>query len=81
MSDLIQNSDLPARRFFAITPHNTNDLPGVVRGLILAVGGVVVVLDEGDNEHTLTLPAGLAPIIVKRVKATGTTATGITGLI
>lgn len=78
--DRAQNSNLPARSFFTIDPDNDTDLPGPVRGLILAVGGDVVVLDEAGEEHTLTLPAGVAPIVVTRVKLTGTTATGITGL-
>lgn len=76
-----QNSDLPASRFFAITPHDSNDLAVTTRALIVSVGGTLKVNDENGTTHALTVPAGVIPIRVTRVFSTDTAATGITGLV
>ncbi|NUH66495.1 hypothetical protein HTT03_14515 [Sulfitobacter sp. S0837] len=68
---------------FDISPHDGADLVQMTRGVMVASGGdLAVILRNGD---ALTLP-GLAPgviypIRVSRVLSTGTTATGIKGLI
>lgn len=68
---------------FDVIADDAADLPSVTRALMVAeAGDVAVVLKNGE---TLTLP-GLAPgviypIRVSRVLATGTTATGLKGLI
>lgn len=67
--------------YFPITPNDGTDLPVEIRGLIVAVGGNVS-LDRLDGTNvTLTLPAGYFPLQAQRVRATGTTATGLTGLV
>lgn len=76
-----QNSDLPAERFFAITPHDANDLSVTTRALMVAVGGTLKVNDSNGVTHALTVPAGVLPIRVTRVFSTDTEATGITGLV
>jgi hypothetical protein len=74
----------PARSAVAITPDDNTDLArGATRGLYIGGGGDVTVI-MADDSAAVTL-AGLVagvvhPLRVKRVKATGTTATGIVGL-
>ena len=73
----------PVMGGFDITPDDGADLPKVTRGLMVATAGdVAVKFKSGD---TLTLP-GLTPGVVyplrvARVMATGTTATGLKGLV
>jgi len=76
-----QNSNFPASRFFDITPNDSTDLAVTTRALMVAVGGTLKVHDDQGNAHSLTVPAGVLPIRVSRVWATGTDATGITGLV
>ncbi len=68
---------------FDITPDDANDLSSMTRALMVTGSGDLgVVLKDGD---TLVLP-GLTPGVIYplrivRVLATGTTATGIKGLV
>lgn len=68
---------------FDIVPDDAADLPAVTRAFMVTTGGAVAVqLLSGD---TLTLP-GLTPGVVYpfrvvRVLASGTTATGLRGLV
>ena len=68
---------------FDITPDDANDLASITRALMVTGSGDLgVVLKDGD---TLVLP-GLTPGVIYplrivRVLATGTTATGIKGLV
>ena len=72
----------------AVTPDDANDLPnGVGVGLYCTVGGTVAVnlhdnlAGAGSSVAALTLLAGtIYPIAISRIKATGTTATGIFAL-
>ena len=67
---------------FAITPSDTVDLPGATTGgIYVAVGGTLTVTFVSGAVATLTVPAGLAPIVATRVWSTGTAATGLSGLI
>lgn len=65
-----------------MTPHDTDELAIVPRALIAAVGGSVSVefVRGGTGVFALTagVPLDIAPSIVL---ATGTTATGIKGLL
>ena len=66
-----------------VTPSDAADLPQMTRGVMVAsAGDLAVVLKSGD---AVTLPAlspgVLYPIRIARVLATGTTATGIKGLV
>jgi hypothetical protein len=67
---------------FDIAPDDASDLTTLPRALMVTGGGdIAVVLKDGTS---LTLP-GLAvgviyPLRVRRISATGTTATGIKGL-
>lgn len=72
----------PARNAFAITPHNTNELAFVARGIYVGGAGDIAVTTANGHEVTLVaVPAGsVLPIVVRIVKATGTTATNLVGL-
>jgi len=74
--------DSPARNAFSVTPHDTNDLPNVTRGIYVGVTGDLKVKTEGLDVVTFTnLAAGMIhPIMCQMVFATGTTATGIVGV-
>lgn len=67
---------------YAVTPSDSTDLPSVAYGLYIGTGGTlkVDVANEGQGEQTVAFAAvavGLLPLKVRRVWATGTTATGI----
>jgi len=86
MADKFQNQsdnvDLQARKLLAITPNNDNDLVDVPKALYIGVGGTLAVIAvDNTTSVSLTVQAGaLLPIRVKRVLASGTSATGIVGL-
>jgi hypothetical protein len=71
-----------ARRVRAVTPDNDNDLAtGVCKALLIGVAGTVSVIAADDTDAvTLTVEAGVLPVRVRRVRATGTTATSIVAL-
>ncbi|TMV05598.1 hypothetical protein FGK63_16275 [Ruegeria sediminis] len=73
----------PAVGGFDIVPDDGTDLPALPRALMVTVGGDVAV--QFRDGATLTLP-GLTPGVIYplrpvRVLATGTTATGLKGLV
>lgn len=77
--------DDPARGGIAVTPNDTTDLVRSSRAIWVGAGGDVTVemvrqLDKA-NPVTLTIPGvlggSLLPIRVRKVLATGTTASGI----
>lgn len=79
------NSDLtiPAANGFAITPSNSADLPHTIRALYIGAAGDVMVdfVTSGTNVLIKGCTAGtVLPFQVKRVYATGTTATNLLGL-
>lgn len=68
---------------FAITPHATTEIAQVTRGLMVTVAGDVAVTTVDGSAITLPglVPGVIYPIRVKIVKVSGTTATGIIGLV
>lgn len=70
----------PADNIAPVTPNDGTDLTAVTRALIVSVGGTLKVSLRDGSAVTVTVPAGVLPIRVARVWATGTTATGITAL-
>ena len=70
----------PADKIAPVTPADGADLSNVTRALIVAVGGALKVNLRDGTSVTITVPAGVLPISVARVWATGTTATGITAI-
>ncbi|GGL77403.1 spike base protein, RCAP_Rcc01079 family [Wenxinia marina] len=86
MSDRYENHatglESPAIRIVAITPDDGADLGEAVRGLNVAGAGSVRIRTVGGSEGTIFVAAGAAfPVRVARVYASGTTASGIVGLI
>jgi hypothetical protein len=76
----------PAERSFAITPHDTNELPYITRGIYVGATGDIAVGLVGDQAGTTVVlkavPTGtVLPVCAKLVKSTGTTATLLIGLI
>lgn len=77
-------SDLtwPATKAAAVTPSDGTDLTSIPRALYVGVSGDVSVdmEESGDAIVFKAVPVGILPIRVKRVRATGTTATNILAL-
>lgn len=67
---------------FTIVPSDTVDCPQCPVELYVGVSGDVTILTQYDEVVTFkAVPAGaVLPIIIKRVKSTGTTATNMVGL-
>lgn len=72
--------DSTSAEYDAITPNDGADLAKVTRGLIIQTGGAVKVTRPDGVAVTLSLPAGQLSLRIARLWATGTTATGFTGL-
>lgn len=73
----------PARRGFAVTPHDTNELTAFTRAVWVGGAGNLSVILAGDTAAiTITgVPAGtLLPLCCKIIRSTSTTATNIVGL-
>jgi len=72
----------PPSRGVTVTPNDGSDLAFSIRGLMVSTAGDVALVTTGGD--TVTLPA-LQPgvqyaVLATRVRATGTSATGIVGL-
>jgi hypothetical protein len=66
----------------AVTPSDTVDLARVTKGLWVGTAGTLAaVMQNNQMPVSFTCPAGAwMPIVVRRINATGTTATGIIAL-
>lgn len=86
MSDAFANrtrspSD-PAVSVFAITPDDSADLPMVTTALSVRAPGLVqVTTQDGSTGAVMVHPGRPFPIRATKVWLSGTTATGITGLV
>lgn len=69
------------RNVSAITPSDSANLPGTIRAFTVGASGTVTVdTIGGTNNVTLTCVAGWTyELLVTKVYATGTSATGING--
>jgi hypothetical protein len=72
----------PATALSAVVPSDDADLPdGTTRAIHVGTAGTVTVMDTTGNVVTLTsLESQYHPVSVRRVLATGTTATGIVAM-
>lgn len=77
----LQTDMSPSEAPFSITPNDGVDLTITPRAVIIASAGTMKVTKLDGTTDTLTLPAGIFPMRVRRIWATGTTATGISGLV
>lgn len=77
MSHLGDNLGAPARQPYAITPHDTNPLPVVPKGIYVGTGGDVVlrgVAGTADVTYRNLGDGSYINVRAKFVRATGTTA-------
>ena len=72
----------PADYLFGITPHDSNELAYLTRGIYVGSGGDVAIIDKHGNTVTFVgVPTGLIlPVRANIVKSTGTTASSLVGL-
>lgn len=72
-----------ARKGFAITPDDNNDLPEVIEAIYVGGTGNIEIICEQDSSSVtlLAVPVGLSVqgIRIKRVRAAGTAATNLIG--
>ena len=87
MADVSENTryqdavDAPARRWAAVTPHDSTNLTELPKALFIGGAGNLVAVGEDDATATFAVTAGqILPIRCKRVNSTSTTATGIVAL-
>ena len=74
------DGDFSARRWRTIAPSDTANIEPRPFGVWIDNAGDLVAVDEDGNEATFKVPAGtLLPISPVRIKATGTSASGIKG--
>lgn len=72
----------PASDIQPVTPNDSTDLPGVAIALYVETGGALAIVTVAGQERTVELPDfALLPVGVRRVAATGTTASGIHALV
>jgi len=74
----------PAADCFAITPSDTQDLPKATKAIYVGTGGDIVLRPlNGDQDIVLanTIGGSIIDIRVRAIRATGTTALDIVGLI
>jgi hypothetical protein len=73
----------PATAAFTITPSDTLDLPEVTRAVYIGASGALAVRMSSGQTITFSgvIGGSTLPIRIDRVLATGTTATGVVGLV
>jgi len=74
----------PARHCFAITPHNSNELAEVTRSIYVGSTGDVVLRAVGSAADVtfVAVPAGaFLDVRASHIRATGTTAASLVGLV
>jgi hypothetical protein len=77
-NDHIPGLESPASHALAVSPSDTEDLPVAGRAVNAATAGSLRVSTVNGDIATITIAAGIAfPIRVKRIWASGTTATGL----
>jgi hypothetical protein len=74
-------ANLPAMNAAAVTTSDTVDLANVTKAIYVGVSGdVAVIMANGQTVTLKAAPVGYLAIRIRRVKATGTTATNIVAL-
>lgn len=80
---MANGADSPATHGFPIVPNDSTDLQEITRAIYVGAPGTVVLVLLSGAELTLAgIAAGtILPLRVRRVKATGTTASSVIGLL
>ena len=75
--------DAPASHGFAITPHDSNELAETTRALYVGTAGSVALVMASGAALSLVNVAGgtILPLRVRAVRATGTCAGALVGLL
>lgn len=86
MSDFFENHqpglESPAAGLAVITPNDAADLAVATRGVNVTTSGLLYVTTVNGDSGDIYVAAGTVfPIRARRIWATGTTATGIRGLV
>ena len=69
-----------AQGALVVTPHNTTALTQRIRALTISVAGTLSLIGwDGVTYTTDSLPSGTYSLFATHIRATGTTATGLTG--
>lgn len=78
-----RNVTMSAIGAYAVTTSDSVDLTQPCRSVTINAGGTLSFVSsvDGATYTTATLPAGSYPLMATRIRATGTTATGITAWI
>ena len=74
----------PAIAALSITPSDSSDLPVAVRAVTIGGSGGSLCFDssrDGSSSTTAWLPPGTYPLCARRIRASGTTATLLTGWV
>ncbi len=72
----------PATDIQAVTPSDTDDLPMIAIALYVETGGTVSFVTASGHARQVAVPDfTILPVGVRKVDATGTTATGIHALV
>lgn len=80
--DHSQSLTSPGFDFYEITPHDTAEIDPRPRAIRVNLGGDIVAVNAAGDEVAFTLVSGeVLDIRFRRIKATGTTASGIVGII
>ena len=81
--DAMSGLNSPICGGFDITPDDGADIPTTTRAIMVSAGGDVAAVMKDGSSFTLPglTPGVIYPVRVVRVMATGTTATGVKGLI
>ena len=82
-SEWTASLDGPAVHGFAITPNDGTNIAEITRALYVGTGGAVSLVLASGAEIVLSGVQGgtLLPLRVQRIKATGTTAAALVGLV
>ncbi len=72
----------PATDIIPVTPSDSTNLPAVCVALYIEAGGDLVIVTQAGAMRTVAVAdQSMLPVGVRRVQATGTTATGIHGFV
>jgi len=72
----------PATDISPITPDDVVDFPEVAIALYVETGGILSILTERENIRSVAVSdQSILPVGVRRVNATGTTASGIHAMV
>ena len=75
--------DSPSSHGFSVVPHDSTDFAEVTRAIYVGNGGTIsLVMMSGAVLQLSGVSGGsLLPLRVRRINATGTTASGLVGLV